>query len=53
MDRIEDPREQEIVLHAAHAFNELYGAIFRGLPVGNVAVGDVAGRADLARGGAR
>jgi pyrroloquinoline quinone (PQQ) biosynthesis protein C len=53
MDRLEDPREQEIVLHAAHAFFELYGAIFRGLPVGNVAVGNVAGRADLARGGAR
>ena len=31
MDRIVDPREQEVVLHAARVFFRLYGDVFRGL----------------------
>lgn len=32
MNRLDDPGDQAAVLHAAHMFYRLYGAIFRGLP---------------------
>ncbi|OZI18835.1 biliverdin-producing heme oxygenase [Bordetella genomosp. 9] len=32
MDRLDDAGDQAAVLHAAHMFYRLYGAIFRGLP---------------------
>jgi pyrroloquinoline quinone (PQQ) biosynthesis protein C len=32
VDRLEDGRDQACVLHAAHAFYELYGNVFRALP---------------------
>ncbi|MEN5062763.1 iron-containing redox enzyme family protein [Achromobacter aegrifaciens] len=32
MDRLEHPDDQAAVIHAAHMFYRLYGAIFRGLP---------------------
>lgn len=31
MDRVVDPREQDVVLHAARVFFRLYGDVFRGL----------------------
>jgi len=33
MDRIEDPRDQAAIVHAARAFFRLYGDVFRGLPL--------------------
>ncbi len=33
MDRIDDPREQRSILHAARVFFRLYGDVFRALPV--------------------
>lgn len=33
MDRIEDPRDQEAIVHAARVFYRLYGDVFRGLPL--------------------
>jgi len=33
MDRIEDPADQEAIVHAARAFYRLYGDVFRGLPL--------------------
>jgi len=33
MDRIEDPRDQAAIVHAARAFYRLYGDVFRGLPL--------------------
>ena len=32
MDRIDGPRDQADIVHAARAFYRLYGAVFRGLP---------------------
>lgn len=37
MDRIEDPRDQAAVVHAARAFFRLYGEVFRSLPLPTVA----------------
>lgn len=37
MDRIEDPRDQAAIVHAARAFFRLYGEVFRGLPLPAVA----------------
>jgi pyrroloquinoline quinone (PQQ) biosynthesis protein C len=48
MDRLEDPREQALVIHAAHAFFKLYGDVFRALPIGSAE-----DRAGAAAGGAR
>jgi heme oxygenase len=33
MDRIDDPRDQAAIVHAARAFFRLYGDVFRGLPL--------------------
>jgi pyrroloquinoline quinone (PQQ) biosynthesis protein C len=33
MDRIDDPRDQADIVHAARAFFRLYGDVFRGLPL--------------------
>jgi pyrroloquinoline quinone (PQQ) biosynthesis protein C len=33
MDRMEDPRDQADIVHAARAFYRLYGDVFRGLPL--------------------
>jgi pyrroloquinoline quinone (PQQ) biosynthesis protein C len=33
MDRLEDPRDQADIVHAARAFYRLYGDVFRGLPL--------------------
>jgi hypothetical protein len=33
MDRIEDPADQAVIVHAARAFYRLYGDVFRGLPL--------------------
>ena len=32
MNRIEEPRDQAAIVHAARAFYRLYGDVFRGLP---------------------
>ncbi len=37
MDRIEDPRDQHDIVHAARVFFHLYGEVFRGLPLPSVA----------------
>lgn len=37
MDRIEDPRDQAAIVHAARAFFRLYGEVFRSLPLPTVA----------------
>ncbi len=37
MDRIEDPRDQAAIVHAARAFFRLYGEVFRSLPLPAVA----------------
>jgi hypothetical protein len=33
MDQIEDPRDQDAIVHAARAFFRLYGDVFRSLPL--------------------
>jgi pyrroloquinoline quinone (PQQ) biosynthesis protein C len=33
MERIDDPADQQAIVHAARAFYRLYGEVFRGLPV--------------------
>jgi hypothetical protein len=33
MDRIDDPRDQADIVHAARAFFRLYGDVFRSLPL--------------------
>ncbi|MGJ7555695.1 TenA family transcriptional regulator [Variovorax sp. RB3P1] len=35
MDQIEDPRDQDDIVHAARAFFRLYGDVFRSLPLPN------------------
>ncbi|QPF73506.1 iron-containing redox enzyme family protein [Roseateles sp. DAIF2] len=37
MDQIEDPQDQADIIHAARAFYRLYGDVFRGLPLPQVA----------------
>jgi len=37
MDQIDDPKDQADILHAARAFFRLYGDVFRGLPLPQVA----------------
>ena len=36
MDRIDDPRDQADIVHAARAFFRLYGDVFRSLPLPQV-----------------
>ncbi len=36
MDQIDDPRDQDDIVHAAHAFYHLYGDVFRSLPLPGV-----------------
>ncbi len=38
MDRIEDPRDQADIVHAARAFYRLYGDVFRSLPLPQASV---------------
>jgi hypothetical protein len=33
MDAVDDPQDQEDIVHAARAFYRLYGDVFRGLPL--------------------
>jgi len=43
MDRIDDARDQAAIVHAARAFFRLYGDVFRGLPLPQVAPAVAAG----------
>ena len=40
MNRIDDPADRADIVHAARAFYRLYGDVFRGLPLPQVAVGE-------------